>query len=578
MRKSLGDKRKYLPEQAIDELVRLYDDLPDDDPRVKVLPNASFGFQRLTVERPLRRRWEVTEQVLDLFGKFDDGAARASAEAHLGRSFSSEKEFTTAIAESVGSLTAPQKRSVLKAAAVPDPDAEPVTKKGAVEPDPDLRDAENIPLPAGYPDLTETQQKKALHASAEAHLRTEIHTYVPDAWIDHAKTKIGYEIPFTRQFYVYTPPRPVAEIAGEIQKLEDQTLTSAGLKVGSALAPAGAVLLSTRAPIGYTALIDRPMAFNQGCKALIPGGELEQRYLQYALIAHRTDLQQAGQGATFRELRNEALMSTRINHPPLQMQRRIADFLDDQIARVDMVIATRRKQRELLESSWIGRVDEVLSVFDAPAIRLSRLGTVQSGLTVNAGDQRVLEGGRSLPYLSVANVKDGYLDLATVKEAVVAPAQAERHLLRDGDVLMTEGGDFDKLGRGTVWEGQISPCLHQNHVFAVRPAPELVYPWFLSFQTQSSTARTHFMLTASKSTNLASTSSGKVLAWRVLLPPIERQRQSVLELRRRRTNLESALDDLTRSIGLLTEYKQSLITAAVSGDFDVTTASGRLEP
>jgi len=83
-------------------------------------------------------------------------------------------------------------------------------------------DADAIPLPAGYLDLDETAQVKTVREAAERHLAEEIHPYVADAWIDHNKTRIGYEIPFTRQFYVYTPPRPAAEIRADISRLEEQ--------------------------------------------------------------------------------------------------------------------------------------------------------------------------------------------------------------------------------------------------------------------------------------------------------------------------------------------------------------------
>lgn len=220
MRKSLGDKRKYLSEEAIDELVRLYDELPDDT-RVKVLPNETFGFQRLTVERPLRRRWTVTDEVLALL----PDEARDALAVHAGDSVATEKEFgawLTGLETATQPLDAKTRRAALKAAAVYDENAAPTLKKGTLEPDPDLRDFENIPLPAGYITMTDEQRTKALHEAAETHLREEIHPYVPDAWIDHTKSKIGYEIPFTRQFYVYAPPRPVHEIAAEIRDLEAQ--------------------------------------------------------------------------------------------------------------------------------------------------------------------------------------------------------------------------------------------------------------------------------------------------------------------------------------------------------------------
>ncbi|WP_426592606.1 type I restriction-modification system subunit M [Cellulomonas sp. McL0617] len=221
MRKSLGDKRKTLTDDSIDQIVRLYDELPDDA-RVKILPNETFGFQRITVERPLRRRWEVTDEVLTLLP--DD--ARAPFEGTLGTAVDSEAKFTTVLngmaTVANGGLDAKTRRAILKAAAVYDENAAPILKKGAPEPDADLRDFENIPLPAGYIAMTDQQRAKALHETAETHLSDDIHPYVPDAWIDHSKTKIGYELPFTRQFYVYTPPRPVDEIAGEIRELEAQ--------------------------------------------------------------------------------------------------------------------------------------------------------------------------------------------------------------------------------------------------------------------------------------------------------------------------------------------------------------------
>jgi type I restriction enzyme M protein len=107
--------------------------------------------------------------------------------------------------------------------AATDATANPVAgKKHSFEPDSELRDNENIALPDGFIDMSEVERTNAVNKLAEEHLIGEIHPYVSDAWIDHSKTKIGYEIPFTRQFYTYTPPRPVVEIRGEIEALETQ--------------------------------------------------------------------------------------------------------------------------------------------------------------------------------------------------------------------------------------------------------------------------------------------------------------------------------------------------------------------
>ncbi len=128
-----------------------------------------------------------------------------------------------------------------------------------------------------------------------------------------------------------------------------------------------------------------------------------------------------------------------------------------------------------------------------------------------------------LPYLRVANVQDGFIDITEVKTIAVERRQIERYSLKQGDILMTEGGDFDKLGRGAVWNGSIDPCLHQNHVFSVRVNKELVHPLFLSALSGSEYGRTYFLSCAKRSTNLASINSSQLKQFPVLLPPLIEQ-------------------------------------------------------
>src|SRR5207248_899491 len=115
---------------------------------------------------------------------------------------------------------------------------------------------------------------------------------------------------------------------------------------------------------------------------------------------------------------------------------------------------------------------------DWPIQPLGELAEVGSGVTLG----RDLDGTATveLPYLRVENVQDGFLDLMEIKKVKVRPDEVNRFLLQPGDVLMTEGGDFDKLGRGCIWPGDISPCLHQNHIFRVRADGASLTPEFLS--------------------------------------------------------------------------------------------------
>ncbi len=153
---------------------------------------------------------------------------------------------------------------------------------------------------------------------------------------------------------------------------------------------------------------------------------------------------------------------------------------------------------------------------------LENVAEVQTGIAKGKG---VSGETVTIPYLRVANVQDGYVDLSVIKEITVKPHEVDRYLLRAGDVLFTEGGDFDKLGRGTVWSGEIQPCLHQNHVFAVRPNLEQLLPEFLAFQAASTYGRRYFQLSSKQSTNLASINSTQLKQFPVMIPTLSEQRK-----------------------------------------------------
>ena len=219
MRKSLGDKRKELTSSAIEQITNLYSNSIElsSDKCVKIMKNEDFGFARLCIERPLRRIWRIDEDILVSVPT----AQRAKLEKLNGRNFINLKEAETAI-HGAGFDTK-ESKAIIKAIATTDSTARPVSgKKHNFEPDSDLRDYENIPLPTGFIEMQESERIKVVEKLAEDYLLAEIHPYVSDAWIDHSKTKIGYEVPFIRQFYTYIPPRPVAEIRVEIESLEQQ--------------------------------------------------------------------------------------------------------------------------------------------------------------------------------------------------------------------------------------------------------------------------------------------------------------------------------------------------------------------
>jgi type I restriction enzyme M protein len=239
MRKSLGEKRKEISAAQAGEIVRLYGEFTDND-KVKIMDNGAFGALRITVERPLRLRWTVGADALTAFdgdskiNKLVSREVRVALRAELAawgaETFTDRKLAAKRLKDSLqraGTSGAAVEKAVLDVLAARDPDAAPVTDaRGKIEPDPELRDYENVPLRAG-PITFEFDPSGRIaspeyRAAVEDYLAAEILPYVPDAWIDHTKTKIGYEIPLTRHFYKYTPPRPLAEIDAEIKQLESE--------------------------------------------------------------------------------------------------------------------------------------------------------------------------------------------------------------------------------------------------------------------------------------------------------------------------------------------------------------------
>jgi len=153
---------------------------------------------------------------------------------------------------------------------------------------------------------------------------------------------------------------------------------------------------------------------------------------------------------------------------------------------------------------------------------LSKVAEIHTGV---AKGKKGLKDPIEVPYLRVANVQDGHLNLTEIKTIQIERHQLERYSLQIGDVLMTEGGDFDKLGRGDVWQGQITPCLNQNHVFAVRTDKARLLPYFLAALSSSNYGKTYFLSCAKRSTNLASINSTQLKEFPTLLPPLPEQRK-----------------------------------------------------
>jgi len=313
-----------------------------------------------------------------------------------------------------------------------------------------------------------------------------------------------------------------------------------------------------------------------------PNLGIDPRYLHYLFRSSWFVSEMTSRLRGIGNTQNGAVRTPRINAedlgdisafiPSADEQRRIADFLDALTCQMDRLQRARNRQMAALAELASSTMSAIIPDDSSAAfVRLGYLASVRTGITVDSRRELQIDS-ITLPYLRVANVQDGYVDLASVSEITVPIAAARSAMLKCGDVLMTEGGDLDKLGRGTVWLDEIKNCLHQNHVFAVRTDHHKLHPEYLALITRTAYARYYFERTGTKTTNLASTSSSKIRDFRVPLIDIADQIRVCREADERLNGIRKLEAALSRQRVLLAERRQALITAAVTGQIDVTTA------
>jgi type I restriction enzyme, S subunit len=194
--------------------------------------------------------------------------------------------------------------------------------------------------------------------------------------------------------------------------------------------------------------------------------------------------------------------------------------------------------------------------------RLGDVAEVQTGLALNSNQQdRHSNNPVRLPYLRVANVQDGHLDLSEIKYIDIPKDKVSRYLLQKDDVLMTEGGDFDKLGRGTIWKDEIPNCIHQNHIFVVRTQQDKLLPYYLECISGSHIGRTYFLNCSKQTTNLASVNSTQLKHMPLALPPLPEQKKIAEIL----GTWDTAIEKAERLIEAKKNLKKALMQQLLTG-------------
>lgn len=368
------------------------------------------------------------------------------------------------------------------------------------------------------------------------------------------------------------------------------TITESGLANSSAKwVPAGAVLIAMYGSIGKLGITRIPITTNQAIAFATPNPKLvDIRYLFWYLRSQRDALTRAGRGGTQQNISQTILKSWPIPVPPLAEQCRIIEALEDHLSRLDAAeklidrsaIGVRRLERFISSITYRHEFSKnaTSSTSIAPCEtddrtlptappgwtwkRLEEIADVVGGVTKDKkrqSDPSLPE----VPYLRVANVQRGWLDLSEIAVIRIPEKKALQLALKYGDVLLNEGGDRDKLGRGWVWENQVSGAVHQNHVFRARIHGNIIHPKLLSWYANSVAG--WFEANGKQSVNLASISLSKIKELPVPIPPLEEQAEIVERIDGQLSRLDAAVNLSRQAKSKAKVLRQAILFRAFSG-------------
>ena len=335
----------------------------------------------------------------------------------------------------------------------------------------------------------------------------------------------------------------------------------------------GDVLVATTRPnLNAVALVptelDGEIASTGFCVLRAKSG-LNPRYLFGFVQTGKTvrNLSELVKGALYPAVTDAQVRAQWLPLPELSEQQRIVDVLAEQMVGVKRARVAAEAQLEAAKALPATYLRDVFCGAEAkrwPRVPLGNVGEIVSGITL--GRRLPEEKLRTVAYLRVANVKDAYLDLSDVYTIEATDTEIERLRLRDGDLLLTEGGDPDKLGRGACWRGEIAECIHQNHIFRVRFDPKQVLPGFVSAQVASQHGKAYFLANAKQTTGIATINQRVLAAFPLMLPGLEVQGRVVATLSDCVERAGRARKQAEEQMAAINALPASLLRRAFSGD------------
>lgn len=347
------------------------------------------------------------------------------------------------------------------------------------------------------------------------------------------------------------------EINGSIVSVDYETKPSrADLLVNE-----GNIIVARMQATNKVLLIDKStedLIVSTGFLTLQPQKEFDGNFLAHYLRSEifQREKNKYCSGATQKAINNGSFRKLKAPSYLLDEQKKIARILDCADA-----LRQKRKQSLQLFDEFLRAT--FLDIFGDPMINekrwsldlLTNIAEIASGVT--KGRKLNQQETVSVPYMRVANVQDGYIDIAEIKEIIVLPSDVKKYRLQKGDVLLTEGGDPDKLGRGAVWDHDVPNCIHQNHIFRVRiKSQDHIKPLFLSWLIGSEYGKRYFLRAAKQTTGIATINSTQLKNFPVQIPSIDLQNKFISIVRQAeqtKQKMQTSLAELDKEFNALTQ-------------------------
>ena len=323
------------------------------------------------------------------------------------------------------------------------------------------------------------------------------------------------------------------------------------------------LLMSLTGNVGRVAILAKeflPAALNQRVACLrMKSDKILKRYLFHILNSDFFEQQciKSSKGVAQKNMSIEWLKEYEIPLYPLEKQKEIVTVLDNALN----IIKERKQQLSNLDTLIKAQFVEIfgdmlINEKEWTEKQLDSVADIVSGIT--KGRKVKTKELSEVPYMAVSNVKDGFIDWTTVKTIMATRSEIDQYRLMPGDVLMTEGGDPDKLGRGAIIQEPPKNCIHQNHIFRVRLDQDSILPVFMSQYLQQQKAKRYFYRCAKQTTGIASINMKQLKALPVLIPPIEIQREYatfVAQIDKSKATVKKALNEAQLLFdGLMQQY------------------------